>query len=138
MKQIIWITMAAIAGPLIATAILAALFYSDSSSRVVEDFKVTRVVVNKDTESLYGTFDKVRACTFKTVVGVDMKGNLYGIDFSHDSVVTSRPLGFQKFGPWTIKIQPGTPLRLMTFYRCHALWDHQEELGFFENKNEVQ
>jgi len=132
MKQLLYITTAAISGPIIASVILAALYYADRDSRVIKDFRITKVVSEPNGEVISGTFNKVRSCTFKTLVGLDDDGNIYGVDYSRD-LVNSRPLGLQKFGPWLVRAPSGRPLRLITVHTCHALWDHQETLGVLAN-----
>lgn len=133
MRQAVYLAFAGATGPVIAAVLLILAYQWDQYSRVTTDFAITRVVVNPSSESIYGSFNKVRSCRFRELVAQDTDGHLYKIDATQEDTYKSRPLGHQQFGPWTISVQPGISLKILAVHRCNPLWERSEVLGTFEN-----
>lgn len=90
---------------------------------VVENFLFTTVVPQQDSILLYGTFDKVRDCTFIGMYGTISKDK----HKSHIQVVFEEPakvrtLGAQEFGPWRVSISQEyfKGMQLYAIHDCHS------------------
>lgn len=90
---------------------------------VVENFLFTTVLPQQDSILLYGTFDKVRDCTFISMYGTISKDK----HVSHIQVIFEekskvRTPGAQEFGPWRVKIDQEyfKDMQLFAIHDCHS------------------
>lgn len=89
---------------------------------VVSRAVITESIVDSDSVTIWGTFDKMRDCRF--IEANASAGRLeLDLEFKDERKyrATTRAIGPQVFGPW--RISPSlAPLRIVARHECHPLW----------------
>ena len=90
---------------------------------VVKDFTVNEVVQEKQRIVFSGTMNKVRACEFLGVTASGGDHFALGVSFDDDITrkTSTRPQGFQEWGPWHVDVSPEDTvpyIRLVALHNC--------------------
>ena len=90
---------------------------------VVKDFNVMTVRQEPHRISFSGTMNKLRACEFLGVMANAGKDFAVGVSFDDDITrkTSTRPQGFQEWGPWHVDVSPEDTvpyIRLVALHNC--------------------
>ena len=123
-----WLSM-----PMLMVLAAFGFYLYDTSRPVVMEFRVLTQFVAEKEVIVSGTMNKVRDCELLELVARTTQLNVVGIDFleRHRGLTYSRPVGPQKFGPWSIQAKQGDGVTIYGRRRCNPLWTVSGELGSF-------
>ena len=110
-----------------------AAYMADVSRPVVADFRVMTQFYSDREVVIDGTMNKLRDCELIEMMGRTTQREVVSIDFLElgRKPAYSRPLGPQKFGPWSVTAKLGEGVTLYARHRCNPFWTVSSELGSF-------
>lgn len=109
------------------------LYLIDTTRPAIVDFRVLTQFNSEREVIVDGTMNKVRDCELVEMVARTTQREVVSIDFLDlgRKPAYSRPLGPQKFGPWSITAKMDEGVTLYARHRCNPFWTMSSELGSF-------
>ena len=129
-----WVEWLAKAAALFLFPAIFFLSYAvDQEYEVIGDFDIASQRHTPNGLAIEGTMDKRRACRLVDAVALTSDGQAMSITYNSARIPIGvmRPKGAQQWGPWYLDAIPGEKITLTARYRCHAFWEHSEELTSF-------
>lgn len=110
-----------------------AYYLFDTSLPVVADFRVLTQFYSAREVIIDGTMNKIRDCELVEIVARTTQREVVSIDFLElgNKPVYNRPMGPQKFGPWSVMAKDGEGVTIYARHRCNPFWTVSAELGAF-------